>query len=383
MSRLLFSFLMGVFLLPLWNCGKSQHGADEKYFLIASNVKVPYWQQAAAGFQKAAGELHVKAEFVGPDTYDPKAQHEQFQQVLTQKPTGILVSASDPGIIQADIDAAIAKGVPVITIDSDVPASKRLTFIGTDNYQVGQTGGRLAAKQLKFRGNVVFFTMPGQVNLAERLHGYKDVFDGYPQIKIAEVVDIKGDPRVAFDKTTELIDKGVKVDAFICLVSIACPEVAEVLDRKRISGKIVVAMDTDPRTLEGIQKGVISATIGQKPYTMAFQGLKALDDMHHHPLPSMAKAWSEDLFSPIPTFIDTGATLIDGRNVRTGSLRRGTRRRQEDRPAKLGVHAGREGDQEELWARACGSTGCPCGSAKARRLGCLVRMEQARPRRFR
>jgi ribose transport system substrate-binding protein len=315
---------MGVLLFSLWNCGGSQHGSDEKYFLIAANVKVPYWQQAAAGFNKAAGDLHVKAEFLGPETYDPKAQHEQFQQVLTQKPAGILVSATDPNILQADIDAAIAKGIPVIAIDSDAPISKRLTFIGTDNYRVGVTGGRLAAKQLKFRGSVVFFTMPGQVNLAERLHGYKDVFDEYPQIKIAEVVDIKGDPRVAFDKTTELIDKAVKVDAFICLEAIACPEVADVLERKRVSGKLVVAMDTDPRTLAGIQKGVISATIGQKPYTMAFYGLKALDDMHHHPLPSLAKAWSQDSFAPIPTFIDTGATLIDQANVDKFILERNT-----------------------------------------------------------
>ena len=78
---------------------------------------------------------------------------------------------------------------------------------------------------------------------------------------------------------------------------------------------MVVAMDTDQRTLEGIQKGVITATIGQKPYTMAYYGLKMIDDLHHHPLPSMDKNYSQDSFSPIPTFVDTGATLIDKSNV--------------------------------------------------------------------
>jgi ribose transport system substrate-binding protein len=203
----------------------------------------------------------------------------------------------------------------VLTMDSDAPESSRLAFIGTDNYKAGVMGGKLAADRLKFKGSVVIYSMPRQNNLNERLHGYKDVFDGYPQIKITEVVDIKGDPRVAFDKTSELIDKGAKVDAFVCLVSIACPEVAEVLDRKHVSGKVVVAMDTDSRTLEGIQKGIISATIAQKPFTMAFFGLKLLDDLHHHALPLLAKHWSQDSFSPIPTFVDTGATLIDKDNV--------------------------------------------------------------------
>ncbi len=252
---------------------------------------------------------------VGPDSYDVKAQHDQFQTVLKKKPTGILVTAGDPALIKGDIDAAISQGVPVITIDSDAPASNRLAFIGTDNYKAGQIGGRLAAKELKFRGSVVVYTMPEQQNLKDRLRGYKDVFDTYPQIKISEVVDIKGEPSAAFDKTRDLIEKNEKVDAFVCLVSIACPEVAEVLGRKNVTGKVVVAMDTEQRTLEAIQKGVISATIGQKPFTMAFFGLHLLDNLHHNPLPSLTKDWSQDSFAPIPTFVDTGVTLIDAGNV--------------------------------------------------------------------
>ncbi len=76
-----------------------------------------------------------------------------------------------------------------------------------------------------------------------------------------------------------------------------------------------MGMDTDDRTLIGIQKGVITATVAQKPFTMAFRGLKMLDDLHHNPIPQLAKAWSEDSFSPVPNFMDTGATLIDADNV--------------------------------------------------------------------
>lgn len=315
MSRLLSCPLLAVTLLPLVNCGGSQHAVDEKYFLVATNIKVPYWQQAFAGLSRAASQLQVKAELAGPDTYDPKAQLDQFRDVLKRKPTGILVSAGDPNLMKEAIDEAIAQGVPVITIDSDAPGSKRLLFIGTDNYKAGVMGGEVAARQLQGKGSVVIYSMPEQGNLNERLRGYKDVFEAHPQIKIAEEVNIKGDPRIAFDKTMELVEKGAKVDAFICLEAVACPEVAEVLDRKKARDKVVVAMDTDQRTLEGIQKGLISATIGQKPFTMAFEGLKMLDDLHHHPLPSLATNWSLDSFSPIPSFVDTGATLIDKSNV--------------------------------------------------------------------
>jgi ribose transport system substrate-binding protein len=314
MSRLV-SFLTPVLSLTLLNCGGSQHDVQEKYFLVSANTKVPYWQEAAAGLNRAAAQMGVHAEFVGPETYDPKAQDEQFQDVLKQKPTGILVSASAPDILNKDIDAAVAQGVPVIAIDSDAPDSKRLFFIGTDNYKAGVTGARMLAKGLAGKGNVVVFTIPEQANLKDRLRGYTDVFAEHPQIKITQVIDEHGDPGVVFDRTMEMVEKGAKVDAFACLSSIAGPEVAEVLGRKNVTGKLVVAMDTDQRTLEGIQKGLITATIGQKPFTMAYLGAKLLDDLHHHPLESLTANWVQDSFSPIPTFVDTGATLIDKSNV--------------------------------------------------------------------
>jgi ribose transport system substrate-binding protein len=216
--------------------------------------------------------------------------------------------------MQPDIDSAIAQGVPVITIDSDADSSKRLLFIGTDNYKAGMMGGEVVAKQLNGKGNVVIYTMPEQANLNQRLRGYQDAFKPHPQIKITQIVDIKGDARIAFDTTKEILAKGSgKVDALICLEAIACAEVAEVLNRERVMGKVVVAMDTDQRTLEWIEKGSITATIGQKPFTMSFYGIKMLDDLHHHKFGQLSN--TEDSFSPIPSFVDTGATLIDKGNI--------------------------------------------------------------------
>ena len=307
--------LLAALSLPLLNCGGSRHSPAESYYLVVTNVKLPYWQQAAAGLTKAATQMGVKAELVGPDSYDPQAEHEAFVKAMGKKPTGILVSAADPNLIKADIDKAVAQGIPVATIDSDAPASLRLFFVGTDNHDAGSMGAKVLAEKLHGKGNVIVYTIPGQANLDERMHGYKDVLDGYPGIRIVDTIDMKGDARVAFDKTMELMDKNTRADAFVCLEAIACPEVAEVLDRKKATGKVVVAMDTDQRTLEAIQKGTISATIGQKPYTMAYFGLKLVDDLYHNPPPKLAKNWSQDSFAPMPTFVDTGATLIDKSNI--------------------------------------------------------------------
>jgi ribose transport system substrate-binding protein len=303
----------------LAGCGGSGHSSTEKFYLVATNIKIPYWQNANTGLLRSAAVLGVKAELVGTDTFDPKGEHDSFQHVLAEKikPAGILISAANPTVMQPDIDAAIAQGIPVITLDSDAPASKRLTFIGTDNYKAGLMGGQLAVKQLQGKGNVVVYTMPEQANLKDRLHGYRDILEASPKIKIVDIVDIKGDARIAFDHTQEMVDKKTisAIDGFICLEAIACPEIADVLDRNKIGGKVIVAMDTDPRTLEAIKKDRIAGTIVQKPFTMGFTGLLTLDSMFHHPPAPLDKPWAQDPQSPVATFIDTGEMLVDKSNV--------------------------------------------------------------------
>jgi ribose transport system substrate-binding protein len=312
-SRILaFAFLLAI---SLSGCGTG-HSADEKYFLITANLQVPYWQTAKAGFSQAAAELKVRSEFAGPDNYDPKAEQQAFESALSQKPTGILVSAADPQLLKDDIDKAIAMGIPVLTIDSDAPASKRLFLLGTNNYRAGLAGGQRLAKELHGKGSVVVFTMPEQTNLKERLQGYEDALQSSPGIKITRVVDIKGDPRIAFDTASEILGKErSKVDAFVCLEALAGKEVATVLSNNGVKDKALIAMDTDADTLDWIRKGVIVATISQKPYSMAYMGLMMLDHLYHHKLSSLDRDWTKDSFAPIPAFVDTGSSLIDKTNV--------------------------------------------------------------------
>jgi ribose transport system substrate-binding protein len=315
MGREFVRWVSAALLLGMTACTGSRHEATEKYYLVVVNAKLAYWQAAFAGLVHAAHGLGVAAEMVGPDNYDPQGEAQAFRDAVAKKPAGILVSAADPKVMKDPIDAAVAQGIPVVTIDSDVPDSKRLTFIGTNNYQAGLMGGRVLVERLHGKGDVVVFTMPGQLNLDERLQGYKNILADHPQMKIVRVVDVKGTPTIAFDTTQEIIKSKSVPDAFVCLEATACQEVADVLDREKVDNKVLVAMDSNADTLSWIQKGKIAATIAQKPYTMAHFGTLALDMLHHYKLPPFDANWSQDTRSPLPVFIDTGATLIDKSNV--------------------------------------------------------------------
>jgi ribose transport system substrate-binding protein len=308
--------IIAFLLLVLSGCGGGTgHQAAERYYLVCPNAKIPYWQEAGAGLVQAARELKVGAELVGPDTYDANAELAELKRIVAKKPTGILVSPANPAVLKPEIDAAVAAGIPVITVDSDAPESQRLFFVGTNNFQAGQSGGRLLARLLNGKGNVIFFTIENQKNIEDRLSGYKAALDSFPGIKILEVVDMKGDPRIAFDTMTALLEKKTPADAFVSLESLSGSEVAEVLERQKVEGKVVIAMDTTPTTLQWIEKGKIAATIMQKPYTMGYYGLKVLAEIALQKPVSLSGSFSTDPKSPYPVFVDTGTMVVDKSNV--------------------------------------------------------------------
>lgn len=304
-------------VLWLFSTGCERHSKSETYYLISNNLSHDYWKTAIAGFNNAAKGYGVTAQVDGPNDYDVQAQVQALQKAVAAKPAGILVSVSDPLLLAPQINSAIDTGIPVITIDSDAPASHRLFFIGTNNVEAGRLGGQRVVEKLGGKGNVVFFSMPGQPNLDERLNGYLSIFSTRPGIKVVEVVNIKGDSGNAFDRAQQFMTQTgpAKIDAFICLESSSGKDVGTVLQRAHATDRLLVAMDVDQDTLNMIKSGVIEATISQKPYTMAYYGLRALDAIHHYPPRSLQVDFVTNTFSPFPVFVDTGTALVDKDNV--------------------------------------------------------------------
>src|SRR5580700_9203579 len=301
--------------MALEGCATPYHQQDERYILVTTNVNLPYWQEAQAGLADVGKLMGVKVELTGPASYSPNEELTAFQQAVGQHPAGILVSVSNPQLFKDAIDGAVAQGIPVVCVDADAPDSRRILFVGTDNFRAGQESGKRMADLLKGQGQVVIITIPGQTNLDERVRGVTEAFKKFPGIKVSQTIDDKGDPRNANDGVSALLAKKEKVDGVICLEASGGSGVAEALHRLDMTGKIaVVAFDKDPETLDAIEKGWISATIVQKPYIMAYYGLKFADDLHHNAVHEF-KDWRTAPAAPLPAWIDTGTATIDKTNL--------------------------------------------------------------------
>ncbi len=298
------------------SCAKPYHEEVERYVFVATNINLPYWKEAEAGFLDAAKTLGVKGELIGPTTYDPSAEVGMFRKIVEQQPAGICLSAARPEIFRAEIDKAVAQGIPVICVDADVPDSKRVLYIGTDNFKAGRESLKRMAALIPGKGTIAVISIPGQHNLDDRLAGVADALKNFPALKLTNILDDKGDARNAFDQVSELIQKREKVNGIICLEATGGSGAAEAVHRFNMEGKLpIVAFDNDPETLDWIDRGAITATITQKPYVMSYYGLKFLDDLHHNAVHQF-KDWRTALEAPMPTFVDTGTVPVDKSNLK-------------------------------------------------------------------
>jgi ribose/xylose/arabinose/galactoside ABC-type transport system permease subunit/ABC-type sugar transport system substrate-binding protein len=292
---------------------------DQHYVMISAVTGGPYWIDSKLGLRDKARELGVSAVFTGPPTVDANAQIESVNRAIAQKVDGIIMCAVADAVTPA-IDKAIEAGIPVVCADADAPSSKRLSFIGTGNYNAGYQGGQQLAKLLGGRGEVALLYIPGWDNLIQRIQGYKDALAKHPGITVVKIGNDKGSQTEAEKECRAILQAFPNLAGFGCVAAIGGQGAAVAVKQAGKTGQVkIVAMDRDEATLQFIQEGVIDASIAQRTYMMTYLALQMLYDLRNDRI-KFIDDWRKVGVNPLPPVVDTGTFIIDKDNV--GSFRR-------------------------------------------------------------
>ena len=282
----------------------------ERYAAVVFLSGSEFFNWAYAGMRDAARMLgpHVQVELRGPAEWDASLEARALEQLTARKIDGIAVTAAEANALIPAIDKAVGAGIPVITFDSDSPGSKRLAFVGTNNYNAGWVAGKAMAEWLGGTGQVGVSTFPGPDHLNKRLDGFTAALERFgPGISIAAIVNDEGDVAKAETQITAMLQANPGITGIFCAHGNPGPGAAAAVRNLGLTGKVqILAFDFGTPVIELIESGEIKGTVGQNPYLMGYMSmLLAYSARHKTEVPSGRPG-----FGPVPETIDTGVSVL-------------------------------------------------------------------------
>jgi ribose transport system substrate-binding protein len=324
---IIYALLIGGFMLYAYNYHFNEGPAGpwddrglrgeitETYVMVTFQSGIDYWKSSLKGFEDAAQALNVSVEYRGASQYDVHEQITVLEQVIAKKPAGIAISAIDPYALTDTINKAINNSIPVVLFDSGAFDSKAFSFLGTDNYNAGVTAAHEMAQLLNETGEVAIVTRPNQLNHQERTNGFKDLISSkYPNVTIVTVEDGKGDRIISRETAQSILKDYPNLQGIFVSEANGGVGVGDAVQlEKKVDEVKIISFDTDRQTLDMIGEGIISATLAQGNWNMGYWSLNYLFHLHHDLTEPQILPSSET--APLPTYVDTGITVVTKENV--------------------------------------------------------------------
>jgi ribose transport system substrate-binding protein len=294
---------------------KKEAMSDEEYVDVLAFSSLPMFVvNDFVGWETFGQEYGVKTTIAGPAEWDIDGQVKTLDEVVARKPAGIMVHGFSPAL-KGGIDRAIDAGIPTVCVDGDVPDSKRLSFIGTDWYQVGVAHARELARLIGGKGKVAGLLIIGVDIYDYCAQGYKDELAKYPDIELIGIYHDEADAEVAARITTDLVTSNPDL-AGISVFDGTSPGVGAALKELDLCGKVkVTGMNVDPPMIKYLEDGCMQVLVGQRRALFTYYSGVVLYNYNH----SSLKITPNDKgvgVNIIPPRIDTGIFLVTPENVK-------------------------------------------------------------------
>lgn len=279
-------------VVVLWSFGVFK--SKPKIALVTSG-DTPFWEPVVNGANEAAKIYDVDLTIVKSKS-SLEQQTNEIQNLLGRHFDGIAISPISP-TGQAALLSSVADATTLVTFDSDSPISRRLCFVGTDNYAAGRLAGKQLREALPDGGEVIICV--GNLDKENTQHRRQGVIDelldrsyepdrlmdelGAPikdadgkYVVVATLVD-NSDPARATELAADALKSHPNVKAFVGLLAYTTNSILAALEQTKQVGQIkVVGFDAEPATLNAIEQGAVLASIMQDQYGLGFHAVRIL-----------------------------------------------------------------------------------------------------------
>jgi simple sugar transport system substrate-binding protein len=224
-----------------------------------------FWDVVQKGAEAAGKELGVSVDYQSDG--DPQRQSQLIQAAVNQKVDGVVVSMANPDAVQSSVQAAVAAGIPVVTINSGAQESAAfgaIGHVGQDETIAGQGAGqRLAQDGAK---NVLCVVHEaGNIGLEQRCDGASQGLGAKVKILQVDIHDLQG----AQSTITSQLQSDPSIDGVLALNS-AVASVAAAAASDAGSGAEIGTFDLNGDVIAAIKDGSIAFAVDQQQYEQGY-----------------------------------------------------------------------------------------------------------------
>jgi rhamnose transport system substrate-binding protein len=244
---------------------KGANGLDTglKVYVIPKNLGNNYFTTAdsvkSGGALAALQTLGETGSETSGTAATPASQIPAIQAAITKGANALIVSATDPSALCPTLKSAMAKGITVVTYDSDAPACRDLFINQASTAQIGTSEVDLLAKQINSTGDIAIVSAAASATNQNAWIGYmKQELAKYPNMHLVSTVYGNDDPTTATQVTQGLLQKYPNLKGIISPTTVGILAAAQVLDSPKYRGKIAL---TGLGTPDSLKKFVADGTV--------------------------------------------------------------------------------------------------------------------------
>lgn len=230
-----------------------------------------FWDRVKSGAEKAGSDYGVKVDYESDP--DVAKQSQLIDGAVADHVDGIVVSMANPDGLEKSIKAAVAAGVPVVTINSGYDQWKdfgAITHIGQSETIAGQAVGE-RLKQEGAKDVLCVIHEAGNIGLEQRCKAVADTSGA----KVENLqVDGKDDNSVQSTITSKL-QGDTSIDTVLTLGGQYAIDAVAAVQTAGSKAK-VDTFDVSEDVLNDIKDGTIGFAVDQQPYVQGFLGVTAV-----------------------------------------------------------------------------------------------------------
>jgi rhamnose transport system substrate-binding protein len=234
-----------------------------KIFVIPKNLGNSYFTTAdsvnsggALAALQALGETGAETSGTA-DT--PASQLPVIQADISKGANALVISATDPTALCPTLDAAMKRGIVVVTYDSDAPTCRSLFINQASSQAIGAIEVDLLAKQLHDTGEIAIVSASADDTNQNAWIGYmKQELTKYPKMKLVSTVYGNDDTATSTQVTQGLLEQYPNLKGIISPTTVGIAAAAAVLDTPKYRGKIAL---TGLATPDEMKKYVADGTV--------------------------------------------------------------------------------------------------------------------------